>query len=307
MDNVGAEQIRFRCAISAINREDNIRVFSQDTSGGIREATCEKGRWNGGTDDDVIAYGILGTPIAALQKKTDEMTHVFFIGEGNVVREMCRDENRESWREGEINKMNIRVAPYSMMCACFVEGHNQQGMRLYVQMMDNSIQEFGCDDSRLGWLQMSKIGRALPGTGLACACTPGRDMCIRLFCQNEDMDIVEHCSRDGHTFKTGTLHIKKANPRTDLTAIMCGDTETQVYYVDRENRVREMCTTNDKWQQGDFDQPCVPGSQVAAVSWGPRRECHICVYFQGGYQVTAITEWKYHGRWEEGQRGLPPA
>ncbi|KAL3458087.1 fungal fucose-specific lectin [Aspergillus heterothallicus] len=309
MDHVGAQHIRFRCAIAAVNREDNICVFSQDTSGRIRETTCHNGRWAGGTDKDVLAHAILGTPIAALCRSDDDIMHVFFIGEGNQVREMHR-EPRGTWCEGEINKLNIRVAPYAMMCACHVEGHNQS-MRLYCQMPDNMIQEFGCDDSRHGWTEMTKVCSALPGTGLACAVSPGREMRIRLFCQNEHMDIVEHCSQDGKTFKEGSLHIKKALPRTDLTAVMCGedsnDTKTQVYYADRDNRMKEVYATGNKWQVGDFDQPCVPGSRVAAVSWGSRRDCNVRVFFQGGHQVTAITEWKYHGKWEEGQRGLPPA
>ncbi|KAL2808439.1 fungal fucose-specific lectin [Aspergillus granulosus] len=308
MENPGAQQIRFRCAITALNKEDNIRVFSQDTSGGIRETTCQNGRWSGGTEDNVIARGILGTPIAALCRNMDEMLHVFFIGEGNMVRQMHRD-SRGQWGEGDINKMNIRVAPYAMMCACFVEGSNPS-MRLYVQMTDNTIQEFGCDESNQGWSRLTNIGAALPGTGLACTSTPSRDAHIRLFCQNEHMDIVEHYCRDGRTWRPGTLHIKRALPRTDLTAVTCGntgDTRTQMYYVDRDNRLKEMYTTSDKWHVGDFDQHCVPGSQVAAVSWGSGRDCNIRLYFQGGHQVTAITEWKYHGKWEEGQKGLPPA
>ncbi|KAL3454847.1 fungal fucose-specific lectin [Aspergillus insuetus] len=311
MSHAGAQEIRFRCAIAAINDQDTIRVFSQDTSGKIREATCRNGKWTGGTaDHDVVATGILGTPIAALCREMDEMMHVFYIGEGNVVRQVYRD-SKGKWYEGDLNREDIVVAPYAMMCACFVEGSNRS-MRVYVQMQDNNIQEFGFEDSRRGWVKMANVCNALPGTGLACVAMPGRAKCIRLFCQNDRMDIVEHCCCDDRTWQRGRLSIERALPRTDLTAVVCGDTETKVYYIDRDNQVKEVyANASDDWKQGDFNQHCVPGSQVAAVSWGPRNECNIRVYFQSGHQVTAITEWKYragHGaKWEEGQRGLPPA
>jgi hypothetical protein len=70
-----------------------------------------------------------------------QMMHVFYIGEGNVVRQVYRD-SKGKWCEGDLDRENIVVAPYAMMCACFVEGSNRS-MRVYVQMQDNSIQEFG--------------------------------------------------------------------------------------------------------------------------------------------------------------------
>jgi hypothetical protein len=125
-----------------------------------------------------------------------QMMHVFYIGEGNVVRQVYRD-SKGKWCEGDLDRENIRVAPYAMMCACFVEGSNRS-MRVYVQMQDNSIQEFGFEgelsllfrwhgmevngdvlDSRRGWVKMANVCNALPGTGLACVAMPGRDMCIR--------------------------------------------------------------------------------------------------------------------------------
>ncbi|KAL2785009.1 fungal fucose-specific lectin [Aspergillus keveii] len=293
MSHVGAQQVRFRSAITALNNEDNVRVYSQDTSGGIREARYEKGKWTGGDEGSIVTRGILGTPIAAVRQDQHQAIHLFYITEGNLVRQMHRDP-RGRWQDGNLNQTNVRVAPYSMIAACHVEGANQP-LRLYVQLPDNTIQEYGSDGSDHGWSQIKNLGPALPGTGLACAVTQGHNTSVRLFLQDDNFAITERQSQDGQNWRNGDLSITKANPRTDLTALRCGDNEVRVYYVD----------------QGHFDQPCVPGSQVAAVSWGSRREshndCNIRIYFQNGHQVTAITEWKYDGKWERGHQGLPPA
>ncbi|KAL4866482.1 hypothetical protein BDV12DRAFT_199083 [Aspergillus spectabilis] len=344
MDNIGAQQMRFRCAIAAVNHEDRkiIHVYCQDTSGGIREVTCENGKWSGGTERDIIAHGILGTPIVAICNDVDQMTHVFYIGERNMVRHVCRQQDfshHGEWRDGDLNHENIEVAPYSMMAACCMRGagsgNDKQQMRLYVQMKDNHIQEYGCEENRghdsgdksgQRWRKMEKISRALPGTGMACTCSVrgrGKENCIRLFMQDQHNNIIDHCSRDGKNWENGNMSIKQALPRTDLAATSCGENDTRVFYIDRENHVREMImemqsgmfSNSERWAEGHFDQPCVSGSQVAAISWSGRGsgggkgedECNIRVYFQAGHDVTAISEWMYRGRWEEGRRSLPPA
>ncbi|KAL3480575.1 fungal fucose-specific lectin [Aspergillus californicus] len=305
MASTRAQQIRFRCAITASNNEDNVQVYSQDTSGGIRESRCQNGKWTGGDEGSIVKHGILGTPIAAVCGERNNMMHVFYVAEGNLARQMHRDP-RGRWQDGNLNETNVRVAPYSMMAACHVKNADKP-LRLYVQLPDNSIQEFGSDDSGREWSQLANIGPALPGTGLACAVTQGHNPSIRLFCQDENMAITERCCRDGRTWKDGNLSISKAEPRTDLTAVLCGDNEVRVYYADRDNHIRERVANDDNWKEGHFDQSCVPGSQVAAVSWGSRHGCNIRVYFQNGHQVTAISEWKFDGKWEQGQQGLPPA
>ncbi|KAL2812142.1 fungal fucose-specific lectin [Aspergillus cavernicola] len=306
MSTFGAQQIRFRCAIAAVNFSHNIRIYSQDTSGGIREVACDNGNWSDGSEREVISYGILGSPIAAICKN---MIHIFYIGEGNMVKEICRDAHGR-WHEGELNRLKIQVAQYSMLCACPLAGTNNQ-MRLYVQMVDNNIQEYGCDNEKGGWSKMASkmagIGRALPGTGMACTSKKDREMCIRLFCQDDQMNIIENCCRDGKRWGAGKLSIEKALPRTDLTATSCSESEVRLYYIDRDNRIKEMACSSDRWGHGQFDQPCVSGSQVAAVSWGNERDCNIRVYFQCGQYVTAISEWTYNRKWEEGKTALPPA
>lgn len=71
------------------------------------------------------------------------MIHVFFIAEGNMVKEVCRDSNGR-WHDGQLCKLAIKVAPYSMLSACLLAREAEYHMRVYVQMMDNTIQEYGC-------------------------------------------------------------------------------------------------------------------------------------------------------------------
>ena len=72
------------------------------------------------------------------------MIHVFFIAEGNMVKEVCRDSNGR-WHDGQLSKLAIKVAPYSMLSACFLAREAEHYIRVYVQMMDNTIQEYGCN------------------------------------------------------------------------------------------------------------------------------------------------------------------
>lgn len=129
----------------------------------------------------------------------------------------------------------------------------------------------------------------------------------RFYCQNDHMDIVEKSFSDEKGWEEGKLSIKEALPRTDLAVTSFGDGEIRLYYVDQGNRMKEMSYSSESWGKGDFDQPCVPGSQVAAVCRGRHRDRNIRVYFQRGKYVTALTEWKWDGKWEEGKDALPPA
>lgn len=57
-----------------------------------------------------------------------------------MVKETVYD-HAKGWREGDMGKMEIHTAPYSMMAADHCA--SLSGGRLYVQLPDNTIQEFG--------------------------------------------------------------------------------------------------------------------------------------------------------------------
>jgi hypothetical protein len=93
------------------------------------------------------------------------MMHVFYLGEGNVVKQVYRD-SKGKWCEGDLDREKIVVAPYAMMCACFVEGSNRS-MRVYVQMQDNNIQEFGFDGTPTLAFSLSLWGYSQGGVRFA--------------------------------------------------------------------------------------------------------------------------------------------
>ncbi|PYI18874.1 fungal fucose-specific lectin [Aspergillus violaceofuscus CBS 115571] len=308
MSNAGAQEIRFRCAIAAVGSEDNFQVYTQDTNGRIRETRFHDGQWSGGSQHDVVAQAILGSPIAAVCRTSDTV-NLFFIGEDRVVREVYRD-NHGRWHEGSLNRHQIKMAPYSMMAACCHRGKDTTHLRVYVQMQDNTIQELGQDDEKHGWSKMTNLGRALPGSGLACVSPRSSDshdsaMKIRVYHQKDDLSLREKLY-DGRQWKDGEFSVSQAPPRTDLAATVFHNDRIRVYFVHEDNQVMEMACDDDKWQRGGFRQQCVPGSQVAALAFS-RREVQLRIFFQSGKHVTGVTEWKYEREWKQGKEALPPA
>ncbi|PLN81073.1 fungal fucose-specific lectin [Aspergillus taichungensis] len=305
MSSIGAQQIRFRCGIAPIGNADSMRIYVQDTNGGIREVAYDSGHWSRGTEKDIIGYGVLGSPIAAICRGFKHI-RVFYMGAENMLREACCDAGG-SWYDGDLSKKKVQVAPYSMLSACFLAGTEKLQMRVYFQAMDNTIKEFDYDDNGKGWQEMTSQGRALPGTGMACTSFHDSKLRIRLYMQDERNNIFERCYDDGQGWSKGQFSVRDTVPRTDLSVTSFNRTSIRVYYVDRDNKLKEMGYDGKDWYQGGFNRPCVPGSQNGAVSFMKSDNVRIHVFFQRGELVTAVTEWIYEGSWKEGKAALPPA
>lgn len=102
----------------------------------------------------------------------------------------------KGWYEGAIGKSRIMAAPYSKIAACFLPGKDLI-LRVYVQMPDNTIQEFGWGGKTLvelsmgsidsplfagdnsNWKKMQNLGEAMPGSGIACTSFKMTDTSIR--------------------------------------------------------------------------------------------------------------------------------
>ncbi|PYH48636.1 fucose-specific lectin FleA, partial [Aspergillus saccharolyticus JOP 1030-1] len=288
-------------AIAAVGTEESFLVYTQDTAGRIRETRCQNGQWSGGSEQDVVANAILGSPIAAIMPNSDTV-NLFFIGEDTEVKEVQRDSDGR-WHEGSLNRNQVKVAPYSMLSVCSHRRQQNTHIRVYVQMQDNSIQELGQDDEQRGWSKMTNLGRALPGTGLASYIKHRPSN--RVYHQSEDLSLKEKLY-DGRQWKEGEFTVSKAPPRTDLAATVFSNDHIRVYFVHEDNHVLEMAYDRGKWQRGGFREQCVPGSQVAAFA-PPRQEVQLRVYFQSGKHVTAVSEWVYDRQWKLGKEALPPA
>ena len=58
-----------------------------------------------------------------------------------MIKEAAYD-NGKGWYDGSLGKSRIEVAPYSKLAACFLASSDMV-LRIYCQMTDNSIQEYG--------------------------------------------------------------------------------------------------------------------------------------------------------------------
>ena len=92
-------------------------------------------------------------------------------------------DKTKGWYEGTLGKKRFMTAPYSNLAACKLKGPDMT-LRVYCQMADNTIQEYGVkgkSSSQDGllhhhsqeidngtWEKMSTLGSAMPGTDIAC-------------------------------------------------------------------------------------------------------------------------------------------
>jgi hypothetical protein len=104
---------------------------------------------------------------------------VYYISAKNNLREAAYDANR-GWYDGGIN---YEVAPYSKVAATFLPAGDELVPRVYAQLLDNTIQEWGHNGKLLSknvnyrnsliklgdgaWQIFKNLGRALPGTEIA--------------------------------------------------------------------------------------------------------------------------------------------
>ncbi len=58
--------------LAAVNSTNHLRVYSEDVHGSIRESMYE-GKWTMGNNNNPIAKGKIGTPIAATSKELNEV------------------------------------------------------------------------------------------------------------------------------------------------------------------------------------------------------------------------------------------
>lgn len=63
------------------------------------------------------------------------------------MNDMVFDKSR-GWYEGSLGKKRFTAAPYSKLAACHLQGSDMT-IRVYSQMADNTIQEYGVKGTSL--------------------------------------------------------------------------------------------------------------------------------------------------------------
>ena len=75
--------------------------------------------------------------------KTLPQIRVYSISDDNTLQENCYDSDR-GWYTGALNHSKIAVDPSSKIAASFLAVDGLK-IRIYVQKIDNTIQEYGWD------------------------------------------------------------------------------------------------------------------------------------------------------------------
>lgn len=305
MSVAAVNQVEFGTGIAAVNSTSHLRVYWQAIYAGIRESVYE-GAWSGGLTPlaNLSATPKLGSGIAATSRGLTNI-RVYYISAENKLCEHAYDEGK-GWYAGGLNASGFVVAPYSKVAACFLATSDAR-LRVYVQSTDDTIQEYGYDGA--GWQKMTNLGGALPGTHIATTSWTGSaPLSIRTYYQTTNSALIEK-AWDGSWY-TGGFSVPSAPLRcsiavTNFNASKSG-VSLRVYYAAANNVILEKAY-DGSWYDGGFKQSCIPGSKVAAISWGGGGDLQIRVYFQNGTQDSAISEWCWSGGWVAGRAALPPA
>jgi hypothetical protein len=320
-------------ALAAVREDAHLRVYETDVDGGIREVQYE-GRWMGGQQNNAIAKGKVGTPIAATSIGLQHI-RVYYVTQNNCLGEAAYDSG-SGWYDGNLTAQQFNVAPESSVAAVLLGG--QTTLRVYGQLPDNTIQEWVCklqpirlpqaipdltflDTGEHGWTLGSNLGHALPGTQIAATTWGNNPVHIRyayllfshtytntqrsVYAQDTSLNVFEK-TWDGQGWHTGGLRFSNPIPRAALAVTSWGGDDglgIRLYYGAPGNVVREKAWDGGGgWYDGGFEQACIPASNIAAIPLGILR-----VYLQTGTEDTAVTEYMWSNGWQVGYRALPPA
>ncbi|KAE8153064.1 fucose-specific lectin [Aspergillus avenaceus] len=316
MSQAGAQQVLFRTGIAAVNSQDHLRVYFQDTQGGIRETMFEGSTWSNGTEKNVITRAKLDTPVAATSKKLEHI-RVYSLNQENMIQERCYDA-KSGWYDGAMTRAKFQVAPYSQLGSIFLAGMEELHLRIYAQKPDNTIQEYSWNGKE--WKEDTNLGPALAGTGIGVTSFKYLDQkgpSIRVFFQTPDLKLVQR-AYDPHTgwYKELYTIFDKAPPRTSIAATSFGASKDgiylRIYFVNYDNTAWQVSWDHGKgyWDKRSIT-PVVPGSELAIISWGSFAQGgpDLRMYLQNGTYVSAVSEWMWtsaHGS-AMGKDALPPA
>ncbi|CAG8282078.1 unnamed protein product [Penicillium nalgiovense] len=306
MPSNGAHDIVFRTSIAACNASSHLRVYMQDVMGKIRESRYED-KWSNGTEKNVIASAKLYSPVACTSSDLENI-RVYYLSTDNTMKDMAYDKSK-GWYEGTLGKKRFMTAPYSKLAACQLKGPNIT-LRVYCQMADNTIQEYGVKDNG-NWEKMSTLGSAMPGTDIACTVFKTPEPKLRTYYQHMEHGIIEKCYDSKRGWYDGAAEFPKVQPRTSIacTSYMASPETVGIrVFYNTSNMMREMVYDGKSWAEGHFRADCIPGTQIACISWVNGARPDVRVYFQAGHEISAITEYVWtQGRWSSGKLALPPA
>ncbi|OBT70265.1 hypothetical protein VE03_00307 [Pseudogymnoascus sp. 23342-1-I1] len=304
---MSASDIILNTAIAAVNNNDHLRVYTQDTKGGIRESLYE-GKWQNGNGGNTIVTAKPNSPIAATSKELNEI-RVYTLSTDNVLTETAYSANR-GWYTGDLGTKKFVVAPHSKIAATFLATGSSLQLRVYAQLPDNTIQEYGYDSPSSGWVKQTNLGIAVAGSSIATTSFNFSSISIRTYIQTPTLSLAEHAYDSPKGWYTGALNAA-APPLATIAAtsfpLSASKIALRVYHTAADKTLVERAYDGDGWYAGAFVQRTVEESRAAVVAWGGGGGTQLRVYLQNGTQGTAVSEWVWSGAWVKGAVALPPA
>ncbi|KFX93751.1 hypothetical protein O988_06639 [Pseudogymnoascus sp. VKM F-3808] len=303
---MSASEVILNTAIAAVNSNDRLRIYSQGPNGGIHEALYEGG-WQDGNGGNTITTAKLGSPIAATTKDLNEI-RVYTLSNDNVLTETAYSNGR-GWYTGDLGSKRFVVAPYSKIGATFLATGSSLQLRVYAQLPDNTIQEFGYDSPSTGWVKQSNLGSAIAGSSIATTSFNTSSLSIRTYVQSPSHSLVEHAYDSPKGWYNGAFNVASAPPHAALAVTSFATSSSialRVYHSSGNDTLVERAYDGDGWYAGGFSQRTIPGSQAAVISW-TTGGTNLRVYFQNGTLSTAVSEWVWSGGWVKGATAIPPA
>ncbi|KAI0676396.1 fungal fucose-specific lectin-domain-containing protein [Trametes maxima] len=205
------------------------KLYYQDASGGVLESvyTEARGRWEGGVNDLPLFDAALGTPLAAVgwpggstNKRVSEI-RVFYLDREHRLREsrciLSQELEPHSWVAGSsLDKLDIRVsADGSISAFSYLDRGASHARVFYQDANTDHIKELYYDGGT--WSRGAVLPVALKGTSIAAiVLTPLR---FRVYYQDDDLSIREHCFNLGENWFEGKFRGAKAPGRTPIRAI----------------------------------------------------------------------------------------
>lgn len=177
------------------------------------------------------------------------------------------DQDQESLSTSDI--ANI-VLPTSLAAVCY-----NANIRVYMTAKDGGIREarYDVDSSWAGGTKKDVIATAKPDSPIAAAGAALDLEVIRVYYLAEDNTVQEADTDDGGEWYTGGLGEAgfSVAPYSGIAAVLPGGkTVVRVYAQGEDNSIQEYCYDNnaDGWTVGSNLGPALPGTSIAATSWG---------------------------------------
>ncbi|KAF9534930.1 hypothetical protein CPB83DRAFT_222362 [Crepidotus variabilis] len=276
----------------------SLRLYFQDSEGGVREFVHNSSGWFGGSTFNVKFQAKSLSPITVMEwiESSKRRIRIYSLNRGGYLFESSFDEGPSAGWYGNvlaIGNKPIQPASFSRLSAIPWDAP----LKVFYQTTENKIQEIGHNND--GWWLGSTMPTApgkKPLEGTDIAAIGWQQTSIRVYFQGEDYYLWEAAHENGWTYYPTGVSPKVGSP---IAAVHWYDAmrRIRIYFVNEANLLEEWAQDNyGGWMKGaltDKKVQIAPYSKISAVYWDSK----IRVYIQS--QDQTIQEWAidFGGYW----------